>query len=161
MDLIGTLFGWVVFFGLIGLGFGVGKYLENAHYVSIRAREAATLHVPVVTLEKLPEERPVASAILAVGSVVVSIDYYKRLLAGFRMFFGGELRAYSSLIDRGRREAILRMKESVPGAHLFLNCRLETASISKGEKNTLGTVEVIAYGTAVTFADEVHPQATG
>jgi uncharacterized protein YbjQ (UPF0145 family) len=157
----GTLIGWGVSIGLILLGFFVGKYLEASHYASIKAREAATVHVPVVTLEKLPEDRPVATASLVVGSVVVSVDYYKKFLAGFRMFFGGELRSYSSLIDRGRREAILRMKESAPDAHLFLNCRLETASISKGEKNSIGTVEVIAYGTAVVFADEIRSQTAG
>ncbi len=161
MELVFSLLGWIVLLCLLGLGFGVGKYLETQHYTSIKKREAASLTVPVVTFKQLTDDRPVASATLAVGSVAVSVDYYKRFLAGFRMFFGGEMRSYSSLLDRARREAILRMKESAPGAHLFLNCRLETSSISKGERNTIGTVEVVAYATAVTFADEIHPQTAG
>ncbi|MBE0544843.1 MAG: heavy metal-binding domain-containing protein [Verrucomicrobia bacterium] len=161
MEIIFSLFGWIVLLVLLVLGFGVGKYLEAQHYASIKQREAATLGVAVVTFKQLPEDRPVASATLAVGSIAVSVDYYKRFLAGFRMFFGGEMRSYSSLLDRARREAVLRMKESAPGAHLFLNCRLETSSVSKGERNTIGTVEVIAYATAVTFADEIHPQTPG
>ena len=161
MESLGDLLGLLFAFGLLALGFGAGKYLEAKHYVSIRQREAATLHIPVVTFENLSEDKPVASASLAIGSVVVSVDYYKRFLAGLRMFFGGELRSYSSLLDRARREAILRMKESHPAARMFLNCRLETASISKGEKQKIGTVEVFAYSTAITFADEVHSQTAG
>lgn len=157
MDFIGI----ISFLVLLGLGFGVGKILEARHYASIRTRESALLHVPVVTFKKLADNRPIASAGLAMGSVVVSVDYYKKFLAGFRMFFGGELRSYSPLLDRARREAILRMKESHPSAHLFLNCRLATSSISQGRKKTMGTVEVIAYATAVTFADEVYRQTPG
>jgi uncharacterized protein YbjQ (UPF0145 family) len=71
----------------------------------------------------------------------------------FRRIFGGESYAYATVIDRGRREAILRMKESTPGAHLFLNARLETSTISNGRGKAVGTAEVIAYATAVTFAD--------
>ena len=67
------------------------------------------------------------------------------------MVFGGEMKSYSSIIDRGRREAILRMKESCPDADLFLNCRLETSSISKGKGKVVGCAEVLAYATAVRF----------
>ena len=85
------------------------------------------------------------------GVVVVSIDYYKRFLMGFRKIFGGELRSYSPLIDRGRRESLLRMKESCPDADLFLNCRLETSTISSGKGKAVGCVEVVAYSTAIKF----------
>ncbi len=88
---------------------------------------------------------------MALGSVVVSVDHYKRFLAGFRMIFGGEMHSYCSLIDRGRREALLRMRESFREADLFLNCRLETASISKGQGKATGTVEVVAYATGIKF----------
>ena len=43
------------------------------------------------------------------------------------------------------------MKESCPGAHQIINIRLETSSISKGRKKQVGSVEVLAYGTAVFF----------
>lgn len=136
---------------LLALGYVAGQVAEKRHYRSIRAREKTFLHIPVLTTKALDDARPVAQATLAVGSVVVSVDYYKRFLALFRNAFGGELHSYSSLIDRGRREALLRMKESTPPADLFLNCRLETASISKGEGKATGTVEIMAYATAVTF----------
>lgn len=146
---------------LIALGFASGRYLERKHYMSIARRERERLNSPAVTLRTLPDKRPIASARLAVGSVVVSVDYFKRFLAGFRLFFGGELRSYSPLIDRGRREALLRMKESCPEANLFLNTRLETSSISKGTRGqNIGSVEIVAYSTAITYADAVRPEGS-
>ena len=85
------------------------------------------------------------------GSVVVSIDHFKRFLSAFRQFFGGEMKSYSSVIDRGRREAILRMTEAAPDASMFRNWRLETSSISKGGGKAVGCAEVVAYATAVRF----------
>jgi uncharacterized protein YbjQ (UPF0145 family) len=94
---------------------------------------------------------PVARAELATGSVVVSVDYYKRFLAGLRNLFGGEVRSYSPLMDRARREALLRMKEQAVGADMIINVRLETSSISGDSRaqQKLACVEVVAYGTAI------------
>ena len=146
-DLGGLLF--VLF--LLLLGFVAGKLAEWKHYRSIREREGLTLRVPVVSFKTLDDPRPVRDARLAVGSVVVSADYYKRFLMAFRKIFGGEVLSYSPVIDRGRREAILRMKESCPDADLFLNCRLATSSITNSQGRDIGRVEVIAYATAVKF----------
>ena len=43
------------------------------------------------------------------------------------------------------------MKESFPGADEYINCRLETSTISSGRGKAVGTVEVIAYSTAITY----------
>ena len=136
---------------LLVLGFVAGKYAENNHYKSIRAREEKFGGVPAVSWRTLKDPRPVHYAELAQGSVVVSVDHYKRFLMVFRLIFGGEVRSYASLIDRGRREALLRMKESCPSADLYLNCRIETSTIYNGQGRSTGTVEVLAYGTAVKF----------
>jgi uncharacterized protein YbjQ (UPF0145 family) len=77
-------------------------------------------------------------------------DYFKRFLASLRNIFGGRVQSYESLLDRARREAILRMKAEARalGADMVFNIKLETASIYKGKRNTIGAVEVLAYGTA-------------
>jgi uncharacterized protein YbjQ (UPF0145 family) len=67
------------------------------------------------------------------------------------MIFGGEMRSYASLIDRGRREALLRMKEQFPSADIFVNCRMETSSISSGQGKAIGCVEVLAFATAIKY----------
>ena len=145
---------------LLVLGFFCGRIAERKHYKSISEREAKCLNVPAVTFSQPLDDRGIASIGLVSSGVVVSVDYFKRFLTGFRMFFGGELKSYSSLIDRGRREAILRMREQAPDADAFYNVRLETSSISKGKKDAVGTIEVLAYATAVTYRDEIHAQTT-
>jgi uncharacterized protein YbjQ (UPF0145 family) len=63
------------------------------------------------------------------------------------------VRSYSPLLDRARREALLRMKAQAAAlsADMIINVRLETSSIGVGETNRKGlsSVEMLAYGTAV------------
>ena len=136
---------------LIVLAMTTGTILERRHFRSIEQREETFADLPILTAKEYPTDRPVSDARLVSGSVVVSIDHFKRFLASLRGLVGGEVRSYCSLLDRGRREALLRMKESARGADLLVNVRIETSSISKGRKNTLGSAEVFAYGTALTF----------
>ncbi|NOY69202.1 MAG: YbjQ family protein [Deltaproteobacteria bacterium] len=128
-----------------------GSILEKRHFQSIEKREKEMSGIPVLNGKKYPGERPVEKAELVSGSVVISIDYFKKFLAGLRQIFGGEIKSYVSLVDRGRREAILRMKEKCRDADLIVNFRIKTSSISKGRKNKIGSVEVYAYGTAIKF----------
>ena len=90
---------------------------------------------------------------LVSGSVVISIDYFKRFLSSLQFLIGGNVTAYESLLDRGRREAILRMKMQMPEADIILASRIETSTIggSANAKNSLGSIEVLAYGTAVRY----------
>ncbi|MEM9729034.1 MAG: heavy metal-binding domain-containing protein [Myxococcota bacterium] len=138
---------------LIVLGRFVGRRIERNHYASIEEREARLASKPALSTRDARNLPPVADATLATGSVVVSVDHFKRFLSGFRMIVGGEVRSYSSLVERARREAVLRMKESQPEADAYMNTRLETSTISNtsGDEG-VGTIEVLAYGTAVRYA---------
>ena len=137
---------------LVAIGKIVGSGIERKHYASIVERETRFRDQPALSTKDGPASGTIRSATLAVGSVVVSVDHFKRFVSGFRMFFGGEVRSYSSLIDRARREAVLRMKESQPTAHAYINTRLETSTIASttGDEG-IGTIEVLAYGTAVHY----------
>lgn len=146
--------------GLLLLGWGVGTALETGHYRRIRRREGQHHHVPVTTERRLwNPELPIAESRMVRGQVVVSVDYFKRFLAALRTLFGGEIHSYSSLLDRGRREALLRMREQFPNADVFLNLRFETSTISSGAGKALGTVEVLAYSTGVRYAEPMRPPA--
>jgi len=137
---------------LIALGFFAGRYAENSHYKSIHARESMFLRMPAVPTRQWDTARTVVDARLVTASVVISADYFKRLLAKLRNIIGGRMRSYESLLDRARREAVLRLKEQCPGASIIVNLRLETSSIgSKSRQNGIACVEVIAYGTAITY----------
>ena len=143
------------------LGLIVGRILENRHFKSIREREAQTGHFPAVPTKTWDQAMPVAEAKLVSSSVVVSLDYFKRILANFRNIFGGNVRSYETLLDRAKREAILRLKEQVPDHHIIVNLRLQTSNIiSVHDKNQqMGGVEVLAFGTAVKYAAQPHQPA--
>ncbi|NOY71489.1 MAG: YbjQ family protein [Gammaproteobacteria bacterium] len=142
----------LIFVALLALGYGFGRHAETRHYKSIIQREAALRDIPVVTTKFPPLDHPV-NAELVTGSVVISVDYFKRFLAALRNLAGGRVTSYESLLDRARREAVLRMKQQTLnlGGHIIFNVKLETASIHKG-RGSIGSVEVLAYGTAL-----IHP----
>ncbi|MGB8330828.1 MAG: heavy metal-binding domain-containing protein [Polyangiales bacterium] len=137
---------------LIVVGRLVGSRMERKHYQDIIEREARFRLRPALSTKHSDSRGVVTSATLVTGSVVISADHFKRFVARFRMLIGGEVRSYSSLIERARREAVLRMQESQPEADAYLNTRLETSTISTPSGHEAwGTVEVLAYGTAVYY----------
>lgn len=142
----------IIFLVLLASGYIFGQAAEKRHYKSIFEREKA-LHGILCSSERhLPELGNVEGTLVS-GSVVISIDYFKRFVAGLRNLFGGRISAYESLLDRARREAILRMKAEAEayGASSVWNIRLETSSIYKNTQGSIGSVEVLAYGTAIKF----------
>ena len=142
----------IIFAILLSSGYFFGRRAEKKHYKSIFERENNLLQLPATSCKYvLEDDREVDHCHLVNGSMVVSVDYFKRILAMLRIFFGGNVQSYETLIDRARREAILRMKESCPEADEVINLRLETSSITKGKGKQIGSVEVLAYGTAVYF----------
>jgi len=139
-----------IFLTLLLLGYGFGRYAESRHYKDIIRREQELQGLPSVSSKVLPPITHMDNA-LVTGSVVISVDYFKRFLASLRNIFGGRVTSYETLLDRARREAQLRMKEQAHamGAKLIFNVKLETSSIYKGRKNSIGSVEMLAYGTAL------------
>ncbi|MDG2481554.1 MAG: YbjQ family protein, partial [Alphaproteobacteria bacterium] len=93
---------------------------------------------------------PSAGGSLVSGNAVISIDYFKRFLAYLRGLVGGQIDAYESLVERSRREAVLRMKQQARelGASHIVNVKLETSRVFFDDRRA-GSVEVLAYGTAV------------
>ena len=147
------ILGLVFSIGLIVIGRIVGASIERKHFADIAEREAEFRNQPALSIKQSDAPHPVRTASLASGSVVVSIDHFKRFVSAFRMIVGGEVRSYSSLIERARREAVLRMKESQPNADAYLNTRIETSTIASTQGDEgMGTIEVLAYGTAVHYA---------
>ncbi|MDH3975319.1 MAG: YbjQ family protein [Deltaproteobacteria bacterium] len=149
------MFELIVFLILTAAGYIMGTLAEKKHYKSIEAREKKFIKMAAVNFKTLPSGEIKASR-FALGNVVVSIDYFKRILAGLRNIFGGSVASYETLVDRARREAILRMKESVPGADMIINVRIETSTIGKNanRRKQIGSVEALAYGTAIKFKEK-------
>lgn len=143
----------IILLVLLALGYVFGSMAEKRHFKSIIEREAQFTKLPLVPVKTLPKEFQSANFDnqFVDGSVVISVDYFKRFLSGLRALVGGRVSAYETLVERARREALLRMKQQAKdcGSIIVFNCKLETASISKGAGNAIGSVEVYAYGTAV------------
>lgn len=141
----------LIFLVLMGVGYAAGTIAEKRHYRSIRGREQAFLSLPAVTtrVSHYPDAQ-IASADLVVGSAVISVDYFKQFVAALRKIFGGTVRSYETLLDRARREALLRMKEMAGDAVVIVNVRIEAAPIGKkARKGNVSCVEAVAYGTAL------------
>jgi uncharacterized protein YbjQ (UPF0145 family) len=149
MELIIVLVGS---FGGILVGLIVGKLTDSRHLRRLAAREGELCDVIRCNLKRLPRGLKTEESFLVTGSAVIATDYFKTVAAGLRNIFGGEIKSYQTLMNRARREAIVRMLEEAKGrgAGLVWNVRFETATIQG--KRRPGGVEVLAYGTAVKRA---------
>lgn len=70
--------------------------------------------------------------------------------ASFKNLVGGEMKAYTEMMNEARDLAIQRMVEEAEGlgADAVVNIRFATSAIIQG------AAEVIAYGTAVKFVNK-------
>jgi len=145
-----TLNLWLLL-ALLLLGYGAGRWQERRHFRSIRQREEALRHVVALNTRYVPEGVAATGAQLVTGGVVVSSDYFKTFVAGFRAFFGGRFRGYETLLERARREALLRLKEDAQaaGATLVIGVRFQSTTIAG---SSTPSVEVLAFGTALRTA---------
>lgn len=135
---------------LIALGYLFGRRAEQKHYKNIIARETNMNTLPAMASHIPPKNSHYRQQLVS-GNVVIANDYFKAFVAGLRNLFGGRVTSYETLLDRGRREAVLRMKEQAQAfdAQYIFNVKYETASISKGANQRFPIVEVLAYGTAL------------
>ncbi len=142
---------------LLLLSYFIGRHLESNHYKSIREREAATKDMVAINFPRFPFDVEIERAGMVMGSVVVSHDHFKRFLAQLRIIVGGRIKSYEPLLDRARREAVLRMKEQAlaRGHNTVVNIRLETSRLANSRRGGKGTagLEMLAYGTALTVRE--------
>jgi Uncharacterized conserved protein len=134
----------------LALGYYFGSLAEKKHYRSILEREDLLNSLPALA-SKMPPVDGRYQQVMVVGNTVVANDYFKSFVARLQGIFGGRLTTYETMIDRARRESLLRMKEEaqdIDAAYVF-NVKYETSSISGRQGKGVGSVEVLAYGTAL------------
>jgi uncharacterized protein YbjQ (UPF0145 family) len=144
----------IIILVLLLFGYLFGQHAEKRHFRSILKREEQFRSL-LTFAKRFPfSDQENQNAQLVGGNVVISVDYFKRFVAALRNLVGGRVTNYESLLERARREALLRMKEDAKkrGLNTIVNVKLETASITKGSKNQVGAVEVYAYGTGLSVA---------
>jgi uncharacterized protein YbjQ (UPF0145 family) len=142
---------------LLVITYLIGAMLERRHFADLRVREERFRSFPTVTFATLPAGWEPTAVDVAHGSVVVSLDYFKRFIASLRALIGGRIKSYEPLLDRARREASLRMIEDATrrGFHAVVNVRLETSRMASARRDGKGTagIEILAYGTALKLAN--------
>ena len=87
---------------------------------------------------------------LVKGSTIQSKNLGKDIAQGFKTLVGGELRGYTAMMNEARAMATKRMVAEAEelGADAVVNVRYASAAVMQG------AAEVMAYGTAVKFAEE-------
>lgn len=99
----------------------------------------------ITNIEHIPGKTIVKHLGMVQGNTVRAKHFGKDFMAGLKNIVGGELVAYTELLNDSREEATQRMiaqAESV-GANAIVNVRFSTSSISAG------AAELFVYGTAV------------
>ena len=134
----------------VTLGYFFGRRAEKKHFKSINEREQKMNQLPAMA-SRMPPQDGSYDQFLVSGSVVIANDYFKTFVAGLRNLFGGKISTYESLLDRARREALLRLKEEAQkvGADLVFNVKYETSNISGQTSKKPPIIEAHAYGTAL------------
>lgn len=81
------------------------------------------------------------------GSTIQSKNIGKDITQGFKTLVGGELKAYTEMMNEARALATKRMVEEAEAMHAdaVVNVRYASSSVMQG------AAEVMAYGTAVKF----------
>ena len=158
-DALGCLFYFLPPLALLLLGYIAGTLTEKGHLKRLAGRERALSDMTVTNLRGYqPGAVGERRAEMVVGEVVIATDYWKTLLAKIRKIFGGELRSYLSLMERARREAIVRVLEEARrrGHNAVCNVRLVSADIGGSTANAKGAamVAIMAWATAYTLPRE-------
>ncbi len=139
---------------LLVITYFTGTIIEKKHFESIRKREIALIKKPIVNFgaKTWNTNKKIKKIELVTGECVISGDYFKNFVASLKNLFGGRLTTFESVLDRGRREAILRMREKAIGANFIINTRIESVMINDNYgKESVPQCAIIAYGTAITY----------
>ncbi len=143
-DLLGN--GFLVLLLLV-FGYIFGRIAERRHLKQLIIREEQANSLPAIASRHAPEDEHYDCKLVS-GNVVIASDYFKSFMAGMINIFGGRVTPFESMLDRARREALLRMKSQAKLHHAryVFNVKFETSRVSVGQR---GAMEVMAYGTAL------------
>ena len=138
------LFKVAIFVILFAVGWTFGRHAERKHFKQLEIQEQRLAYIRIDNNRFKTSEH---SGQLVSSNVVISHDYFKYVIANIQNFFGGRLTSYESVVDRARREAVVRLKLEAEkmGATQIMGLRLSTTELGMQG----GMIEVFAYGTAI------------
>ena len=100
----------------------------------------------LITLNYVPGKEIEALGIVK-GTTVQTKNFGKDFMAGMKTLVGGELGAYTEMLNEARQIATKRMVDEAEslGADAVINVRYGSASMMQS------AAEVVVYGTAIKF----------
>jgi len=128
------------------LGWTIATLIERKHLKYLDEKERSLIKIKLNNTKELSQCDNEKSQFL-IGSAVIAHDYFRGFFIFIRKVIGGNISAYERILQRGRREALIRLKEQAlqQGFNKVINVRFDSTKVA----NHITAVEVIAYGTAV------------
>ena len=128
------------------IGWIVATLLERRHNAEMTEREKLLADVQVSTTKQAGSQAQ--EGIMIIGSVVIAHDFFRTLIIQFRKLIGGNIKPYERLVNRGRREAFIRLREEavLRGFDRVINVRFSSAQVAG---RFLSAVEMVVYGTGI------------
>ena len=147
----------IIIITLLFVTYFTGKTIEKRHYKKIKTRELLLIKKPYISYEKgVLDDKNVESSQLVASTVVIGCDYFRAFLASMRNIFGGHVSTFESLLDRGRREALLRIREEALKlkADIVINVKVDSITLDPigYSKRPNPKTCITAYGTAIKYA---------
>lgn len=129
---------------LFCIGWAFGRHIERKHLAELEQQEQQLAYIKI---DNQRFQKTASQGKMISSNVVLSHDYFKYIIAMIQNFFGGRLTTYETVLDRARREAVVRLKREAQrmGADHIMGLRLSTTEMGMQG----GMVEVFAYGTAI------------
>jgi uncharacterized protein YbjQ (UPF0145 family) len=131
-DFVGILVPVAFVAFMLAIGYFAGGWAERAHLQRLDERERANSDFFVTQIKSCPgAARSGPAPTMFIGEVVIASDYLKSFLGSLRNIFGGEVRSYQTLLDRARREALLRIIDQARagGYNAVCNVRFDPADV--------------------------------
>lgn len=106
--------------------------------------------VHIVTTSFVPGYKVTKVKGLVWASTVRAKFILKDLIAMIRMILGGEVKEYTQLLNEARHSILRQLNENAKqlGANGIINVKISTSQVVPG------TIEILAYGTAVELEPE-------
>ncbi len=144
----------IIFLTILTICYFTGKTVEKRHYKKIKERELLLIKKPYISFEKnITTKHEVQNAQLVASSVVIGCDGFRSFLASLRNIFGGNVSTFEALLDRARREALLRIREEALklGADIVINVKIDSITLDPVGYSKNPKTCVTAYGTAIKY----------
>lgn len=107
-------------------------------------------YIPIVSTNFIPGHKVKELKGLVWATSIRAKNFFQDLAAIARIFIGGEIHEYMDLTNEARQEVLKKLNENAKflGGNAIIGVKLVTSQIVPG------TIEILAYGTAVLIEKE-------